>query len=121
MNIENAKKLVSQLERLPDEKFWMADYIIHPEDFAHISVIAPKRGNCGTVACIAGWASLSNGGPNSEVNSFKWARDWLGLDMDDARYLFRGYWTAKPLEEVTRSEAISELNRMIAEAERTAA
>lgn len=104
MNIENAKKLVGQLERLPDEKFDMSRYVQHNE--------------CGTTACIAGWAALLNGGPEyrgsrDSDNVFYWAQDWLGLKYPTAQDLFLNHdgWP--------RAEAIAELNRMIAAAEAT--
>lgn len=123
MNIENAKTLVGQLERLPDEKFFMACVISHPE--------GPRRiGNadCDTVACIAGWCSLLNGGPQNDgapdEDPIQFSQDFLGLSNEEASDLFFAHsWrgvkngSRRSLTEVTRPAAIAELNRMIAEAE----
>src|SRR5687768_11356038 len=85
MNIQHAEILLRQLERLPDEKFVMGDWIDH-------------RGPCGTVACVAGWAALLNGGPtDGTIDTEFWARDWLGLGHSDARRLFYGRDLMKPL------------------------
>lgn len=115
MNIENAKKLVGQLERLPDEKFNMVELISHRE--------------CGTVACIAGWASILNGGPKvlreskrgaNNFTAWNFASRFLGFDPDgeEATTLFYGRWpSGKGLLRTTRTEAIAELRRLIAKAE----
>lgn len=106
MNIENAKKLVGQLERLPDEKFDISTIISHRE--------------CSTVACVAGWAMLLNGGDPEEEYPLDWAQRWLGFSYEERQRLFLGRFS-RDLEkfwfQVTRSNAIDELNRMIAEAE----
>lgn len=115
MNIENAKKLVDQLKRLPDERFWMAEYIAHPEEFLELNV--PRPASCGTVACIAGWASLANGGPNFYCDVYDWATEWLGLREEESWRLFLGEWSPKNLSQITRSEAIAELERLIAAAQ----
>ncbi len=117
MNIENMKKLVGQLERLPDEKFDMSELITHRE--------------CGTVACIAGWASLLNGGPKrlresrrgkNNYTAWNFAAKFLGIDPDgkETQDLFYGHWSHKPLFAVTRTEATAELKRLIAAAEASA-
>lgn len=105
MNIENARKLVSQLERLPDEKFDMGTWIEH------------GRPACGTTACLAGWCALLNSGPKDNTLECEvFARDWLNLNISQAHHLFYGefieddnrHWAT-----TTRLEAIAELNRMI--------
>lgn len=112
MNIENMKTLIGQLERLPDEKFWMPDFIVHPENFDRYRI--PRAKDCGTVACIAGWVCLFNG----QENNSNFAREWLGLRKLAAYDLFYGVWAGdKPLTYVTCSDAIGELKRLLAEAE----
>lgn len=103
MNIKNAKTLVGQLKRLPDEKFDMGPLIAHR--------------SCGTVACIAGYASILNGGPteDDDVSSpYNFAQKWLGLNTNVAESLFHGWWANKRYRgDITRLEAIAELERMI--------
>lgn len=107
MNIENAKKLVSQLARLPDEKFTMSTWASH--------------GECGTVACIAGWTSILNGGPDNASEILHFAERFLDLSMQEADILFLN-WPRWPTwgqrsGVPSRADAIAELNRLIAEAE----
>lgn len=119
MNIDNAKKLVGQLERLPDEKFWMSSWIAHPEEFAQVDV--QREASCGTVGCIGGWAFMLNDGgerPESSRKITKFAQEFLGLTPGGAGALFYGTWTTKSPQDITRADAIAELNRLIAEAER---
>lgn len=115
MNIDNAKKLVGQLERLPDEKFWMASWIIHPEQQQYRLGIPKKHRSCGTIACIAGWAQLLNR-PRARLHPYTWAQKWLRLSEDDALKLFYGFFSKKANSRITRSDAIAELNRLIAKA-----
>lgn len=126
MNIENAKKLVGQLERLPDEKFDMGVWVAHPEEFTQYRIRRPK--SCGTIACIAGWAALSNRAElDDNIYYFGWAMDWLDLTQIEAEYLFLGHFVffkngnLKPKAHIKLADAIAELNRMIAEAEKAAA
>lgn len=114
MNVDNARTLVSQLERLPDNQFKMTTWVDHD-------------GSCGTVACIAGWCSLLNGGPTEAAGledengsaHFDFAQEFLGLKPDEATRLFGGYgWAAHRLiRDLTLSDAIAELNRRIEAAE----
>lgn len=120
MNIENAKKLVSQLKRLPDEKFWMPVYILHPEEMIEYGIIPKKHLNCGTIGCIAGWAQMFNG-PRACSEPAIRARKWLGLREQEALSLFVGAFSRKRMDQITRTDAIAELNRLIAEAERVPA
>lgn len=110
MNIENMNKLIGQLERLPDEKFDMMDYIQHNTP-------------CGTTACIAGWCSLLNGGPQEKgVDAcFYFAREFLDLSDAEAMHLFMGRWSPHPLKSqwemvhpASRSEAIDHLRSLVA-------
>lgn len=116
MNIENMRILRDQLARLPDKKFNMGEIINHRP--------------CGTVACIAGWAALLNGGPTLLENEpdyslhqiTGWARRWLGLRDPEARHLFYGSWfedryddEGSPIswDKASRADAIAELDRLI--------
>lgn len=109
MNIPNAKKLVGQLERLPDEKFYLGTSIEHREG--------------GTVACVGGWASILNGGPKyegEEIAALSYAANWLDLTRLEDFRLFSMNGVAN-WEKTSRVEVIAELSRMIAEAEQESA
>lgn len=104
MHIENAKTLISELERLPDEKFDMRSYVQH--------------GECGTTACIAGWICLLHDGPDyntwepfSAEVAFNFARNFLGLTDAEAVKLFLTHM------QWTRADAVAELKRMVQETE----
>ena len=100
MNIENILKLADHLENnIADDKFEMETYL--------------RRGLCGSVGCIAGHAYLLNEGTTvhspvrlhpGEVS--RAAAGFLGLDSPQSRYLFCGYWTCKPLEDILRLDAV---------------
>lgn len=135
MNIENAKKLISQLERLPDEQFFMGEWIMHADELeqyieAEYSGLSTEllerfpKGGCKTVGCIAGWAVMLNGLPAPDTSGLtgetyiKIAGDWLGLPYREAQSLFMGWWWSDkgdPLENATRQDAIDQLVAMVAE------
>lgn len=88
MNREFAIKLVHQLESIPRGQFDMRDWI---------------KG-CGTVACVAGWATLIADGEEANGGwAEKRGRELLELNAWQARQLFlahgrtgRQYWEAGP-------------------------
>lgn len=137
MNIERMKKLIGQLERLPDERFWMADWVMHPEDIEYYmenGCIHPilaerfKEAQCETVACIAGWAALANGlipdDPKARSSGYDIAmeaRRWLELSHDEAHALFYGEWSDGDASKITRTDAINYMRQMVADAEHTEA
>lgn len=109
-NKENIRKLIELLENTSDENFGMDAWC--------------KASHCGTVACIAGWAStLINDDYWLELKSEniikhgdmviphwnKEFQDWFGLSEGHLRYLFTGLWSSKPLGDITKHEAINKL------------
>lgn len=68
--------------------------------------------DCGTTACLAGWASLLSG----EKKGMPWnvAKDWLGLYFNEAIWLFHGKFTADQLEDIPVSKAIEALEYVMA-------
>jgi hypothetical protein len=96
----NLQRTIDLLSALPDERFNISSLrtnSVSDEELQH---------NCGTAACIAGWASLFR--PDAR-NPYSRARDALGLDAQQAEYLFlpigwdRQAWT--------REQAIATLIR----------
>lgn len=78
------------------------------------------HGDCGTTACLAGWAwTLKHGsvGPVKSSTMFVMAREWLGLGLKPAIELF-GLTTAHTkLAGITQQQAIDHLDEIIAAGE----
>ena len=115
LNIERAELLYRQLSALPPERLRMDVEIV------------PGERECDTVACVAGWCSLLNGGPHSdggEVLSgevLSWAGEWLGISPEGDEYwdIFYGHSVRErgyPLSSITLDDALGELRRLIEEA-----
>jgi len=126
INIKNARRLVERLEAKDNPvKFHMGTWFNHnkmgianPREIYRIA----KEHSCGTAACLAGHAALeawesgdmevSKGYSVQEV-----AQEWLGLTNWRANSLFHGQWDNKALDrelgDLTKAEAITELNRLI--------
>ena len=130
MNIENMKALITHLEWEENPVgFDMGEWFSHRgrvtvgEDIRNIV----KFHSCGTVACIAGHAAILSGLPLKDVSFWKLAEKWLGLTGDESRILFFGKWKEDPnwddpdydpdsdffLSEITKEEAIAELQGMV--------
>jgi hypothetical protein len=96
----NLQRTIDLLSALPDERFNISSLrtnSVSDEELQH---------NCGTAACIAGWASLFHLAP---IRVYYRAQYALGLDRQQAEYLFlpigwdRQAWT--------REDAIATLIR----------
>jgi hypothetical protein len=104
MNTENILKLADHLDKL------------HPEKFDPVCWVYEDP-VCGTVACIAGWASVlfpefnvdCEGvyGP-AEVDYFVSGRRALGLSDEDAMDLFYGPTHTSPCEAATALKQLAE-------------
>jgi hypothetical protein len=103
MNVENIKKVRDHLAQLPAEKFSMRTF--------------DSVANCGTIACIAGWAKhLLN---PSAVHAETAAINALGLTKEQAYELF---WLGDrlgpdPLWDAGPQQAVSVLDHLIATGE----
>jgi len=126
INVENARRLITLLE---DEDnpvdFHMSYWFTHngvgyndPLDICRIV----KEHPCGTASCLAGYAALeawqSGDIDKSNFGSVQGvAQQWLGLEYSRSRDLFHGRWNNEQdpgnLEDLTKKEAITELNRLI--------
>jgi len=128
MHRENVQRTIDYLREAPDENlvFNMRYFFIGPEDDAmeivNVSKI-PAEPECNTIACIAGHIAFKFGREasieNQHVESF--AQEFLGLDYEQARYLFMGQFNPSNrggMEGISRSEAIAELERMLVEGPR---
>lgn len=72
----------------------------------------PKEIECGTSACLAGWCVLlGKGGEDRTANSF--ARDWLEIEEEEAYWMFQGLWSDKPIEHITKLDALAYLDDCI--------
>lgn len=90
MNKENILKVADAIERhtIPDLGFNMGSWVdrrAHEDKSGH---------NCGTTACIAGWATAVAGGNLAKL-SISEVRDeaiaYLGVTRDQAFWLFAGF------------------------------
>ena len=82
---------------------------------SNLSALEDKAGkpfkNCGSAACLAGWAIiLKNKGkiPRNiwNIDSVETLADYLGVSQEFADYLFGGCWIDKNLNEITADEAV---------------
>jgi len=83
---------------------------------------AAEEHPCGTAACLAGHAALlawQSGDiwPQRAFGVRSVAAKWLGLDYNESHDLFVGNWDGQHrdelLEDLTKSQAITELTRLI--------
>lgn len=77
----------------------------------------PDAWGCGTVACIAGWTVLVERGKEEfdDVYGFSMdciAEDILGLDGDQSRFLFGGYWSSKT-KDLSAEAAVCAMRKMV--------
>lgn len=96
MNVDNIRRLAARL-REPDAAahFDLSDWISVQDDGIDMT-LGQAINNCGTVACIAGWAcvlanpelSVSDADEPAGFNIMDTARDFLGLDPFEAHSLF---------------------------------
>jgi len=127
MNVANMTALATLLDTLPDAKFnmtgwvmWLGGVDMKSTDFHHV-------GECGTTACIAGWAfHLAHPDTDKKKDilaSGVWldqeANRWLDLSHSEKLWLFYGSWsdTKDPHTNVglgTPQEAAAAVRAMIA-------
>ncbi len=98
MNVENILKVADAIEQhsIPDLGFNMYDYAINLASYGE--GIADNSGhNCGTTACIAGWAVAvrDNTSEIERSDFFDEARDYLELTERQAHSLFLGNMSPK--------------------------
>lgn len=105
MNLERMKILRDHIAALPEEQFDMSDW--------------KREEECGTVACIAGWACILFSTPEETENSgtAETAETVLDIDCDTSDSLFVGGFSTNHLWDITRDEAVEEMDRLILEEE----
>ena len=115
MNIENLNKLRDHLKQLPEEKFYMADWIVEATPQGGFKSVKDWH-HCGTAGCLAGWAAMlahpeiktqeqmqrvlfaenegfgTNANVTPDVSSYNiygtWGKNWLGISSRSAFQLF---------------------------------
>lgn len=103
LNRHNLQLLINHLEKIRPDNFDMDTWVLGPAlysimraDRQHVQTMVNQMettGGCGTTACIAGHAAII-GFALGEIGGFNYgtvadnARDWLGLDDDQADKLF---------------------------------
>lgn len=117
--------VAAAIEAAPDGKFnmasWMKDRDHRSVDSMRAEAEMPKPTECGTAACIAGWAvwtfpeeaeairERANFPPDIEDV----AQEILGLGFDESYRLFRGRWERDvPIQKITKESAVAELRRL---------
>lgn len=115
MNINNMKKLINYLKKVPDSKFYMADYYVDPK-------LVPPKGwshdhaypECGTAACIAGHAAIAfSKKPVPYDECFDFGKNFLELNDEEAEDLFLGYFSHNDIIFIKKSEAIEHMEWMV--------
>jgi hypothetical protein len=116
---------IINLMRLRDHMLWLQDLKSKPKVGFNMATYCTSNKPdmsphyCGTTACLAGHAVFLSGIPLdspddiSNTNYFSLARDWLGINQNEAQYLFSGTFARVPMAQVTLDKAIEELNYMI--------
>jgi hypothetical protein len=100
MNVDRILALADLIESLPkteiedDHGFCMVDY----------------RHDCGTPACIAGWAVHLSGEKVDVKGTFYAASTFLGISPNTAYDLF--IWAEKRLDQITPDEAANTLRHL---------
>ena len=121
MNIERLTQLRDFIAALPPERVAMNFFIagltenIGDDVEDHLALNGAKAAldshPCGTVACIAGWATYLFD-PNSTTPSVRNARQALGLTQEQADDLFTpDYWDVPG--QYTQADVVATLTRLI--------
>lgn len=124
MNRERMFELAEEIERpkkLAQVMFDMADFmagLVRPGSDG-IFRVKEERNECGTAACIGGYACLLWGEPGDPINSVT-AERLLDLDEDEAgKLFFNNHEFIRPFDlpfsgdgGITRAEAAEALRRM---------
>ena len=108
MNIEHLKETRDLIADAPDNHFGMRQFAL-----------------CETAFCIGGFALIAAGyevgengflDPDGEtIDAFNTAQKCLGLTEKQADHLFLGKFLDKTWVDITREEALAELDRLIME------
>ena len=108
MNIEHLKETRDLIADAPDNHFGMRQFAL-----------------CETASCIGGFALIAAGyevnenrflDPDGEtIDAFNTAQKCLGLTDRQADRLFLGKFLDKEFTEITREEALAELDRLLEE------
>ena len=129
MNIANMRTLVRTLRTGNPVAFDMGIFFRHGERELRTPtgiMNAVEKHPCKTAACLAGHAAIL-GWESGEISKKRRyqsvqnaAREWLGLDNDQAHDLFYGYWGKRKrvnydagLGDLTKAKALTELRRLI--------
>lgn len=126
VNAQNILKVADAIagKSIPGLGFFM-DYLTYSgSSAADLDMIGTP--NCGTVACIAGWASHVMGQPDNP--SFSEAQSFFGITAEQREELFYarnhplaeddGYgWVTAPLDEISGAQAVRTLRHLAATGE----
>lgn len=119
MNTKHFQLLYDAISNAPEEKFGMCLYFYdktepHP---------APRTTDpqslyaCNTAACIFGWAAfISDYQTQDETNPLNLHNhvcDFLEISSNDGAFIAEGYWSDKPLQNITKIEALEYLSKVI--------
>lgn len=101
--------IADAIEREPD-RFDMTDFG---------RGVSLKENKCGTVGCIAGWATSlfspmppNEFDPDEDPDTEREARFVLGLDCGEADHLFQGAWSPNNGIYATAAEAVAYLRKL---------
>ena len=125
MNRDRIKGLIVQLGKIPRSKFNMGSWLsgrwsrlTNPNP----NPIGLEKHQCGTSACIAGWAMLMySDRPEDGGTALRQGQDLLGLTSLQANSLFLAYLPNDsgqvPIGNITNKQAINTLERLLATGE----
>lgn len=111
MDIDRFKEVRDDIANAPDDLFIMQDYA--------------RKNDCGTAMCIAGYAAVRSGESFTVFDDLGWefsgrknvkyvAAEYLGLDPNEANYVFLGHWSDQSLlSRITKDEALKYLDKVI--------
>ena len=112
MNIPFTKRLIALMQQRADDPTdptlpsFNMEMWLEKEENEH---------SCGTVGCIAGWATLlaHPNAPVEELSKLSTARRLLGISYEEASRLFYGHWSNKPRSKITIQDAITHLQHLV--------
>jgi hypothetical protein len=114
MNKENAERLIATLKE-NEGYFDMTSFVYHEDyEWALLDCMPIDRiiNDCGTTACIAGWAALISGEKEGHIETV--AQQWLDLNRDDAYWLFYGKFSYGAMAGIEVDEAIKAVEWLMA-------
>lgn len=125
MNRDRIKGLIVQLGKIPRSKFNMGSWLAG--SWKHVvggnqNPIGLEKHQCGTSACIAGWAMLMySDRPEDGGSALRQGQDLLGLTSSQANSLFLAYLPNGggqiAMGSITNQQAINTLERLLATGE----